>query len=219
MGQKITITKIEKKFPRNGGNPFWVVYGSEDEEMTTFDAKFNDYAPGTVIDAEIKLGKGGKVNIVNHTIAKIVIADHSESQPTGNYASPNQGHLPPTSQVNTPQADSTIYLRAAVVSATGRIVASLIDAKIPLVEWDSYLNKTAQIISADTLINAFMSKAKHELQTPTTFKTPYDFINYYLLQGWQYGRILEVLSINNPQDIKDFAGAAKILDSATKTPR
>jgi len=226
MGQKITIAKIEKKMPRSGGgNPFWVVYGSEDEEMTTFDTKFGDYAPGTVIDAEIKLGKGGKVNIVNHTVVKIVLADHGQnSQPSGTYAgTSHQPSPPPAGQVATPPIDSAVRLRVAAIDATGRIISSLISSKIPLGEWDTYINKTAQLINAGTLINAFSSKAKQQAgetkETSKTFKTSYEFINHYLSEGWQYGRILEILSINDPQEIKDFIGAARILDSATKTPR
>ncbi len=61
--QELIINRVEKKMSKKeGGNPFYVVFGEGGEEMTSFDAAFEGFGKGTRLNVEPKVS-GRHVNI------------------------------------------------------------------------------------------------------------------------------------------------------------
>jgi hypothetical protein len=68
--QELVIDRVETKKPRKeGGNPFYVVFGKNGEEMTSFDSAVMEFGSGTVLNVEPKIS-GKHINIMKFEVVK-----------------------------------------------------------------------------------------------------------------------------------------------------
>ena len=70
--QELVIDRIEKKIPRAGGNPFYVIHGESGEEATSFDGAFENFGKGTKLNVELKV-KGKHINIDSYEVLSATV--------------------------------------------------------------------------------------------------------------------------------------------------
>lgn len=95
--QELVIDRIEEKHPRSGGNPFFVVYGQNGEEITTFDQAFKGFGKGTRLNFEPKID-GTHTNFASWELIELI-----EAAPGGN-AGPAGPDKPDTEEIRSTEA-------------------------------------------------------------------------------------------------------------------
>jgi len=78
--QELVIDRVEEKQPRSGGNPFYIVYGQNGEEITDFDPAFKGFGKGTRLNYEPKLD-GSHTNFARWELIELIAADGGTAGP------------------------------------------------------------------------------------------------------------------------------------------
>jgi len=82
--QELVIDRIEEKKPRSGGKPFYVVYGQNGEEITTFEEVFKGFGKGTRLNFEPKID-GTHTNFAKWELIELIEPDGGTAEPSTAY--------------------------------------------------------------------------------------------------------------------------------------
>ena len=223
--QELIIDRVEKKTPKSGGNPFFIVHGEGGEEMTTFDAAIANFGKGTKLNVEPKVS-GKYVNIEKYE----VLSATEVGKLTGNgggYKKDIEGMKLEYQLKAQLQAVERVSIEGQ--NALTNLVKLLSEGDIHLSDAVREEVKLAyKTIKAK--IEAYTSKA---VETPVVtepkptpapkttsdipeFKTGVELTNYALKHGYTLDKIKEYLSINNPIEITDVKAAKEVLFPSEK---
>lgn len=235
--QELVIDRVERKMPKKeGGNPFYVVYGQAGEEMTTFDEALYGFGKGTRLNVEPKVN-GRHVNITDWALLE-------EVKGTG----PAPGGAPPggggsykkdvdglreeyrlkaglVARERASIEAQTVYNGAvAVITCPGgydSLPAATKDALHELIreaiKWGKARFTAAPVPPAAPEPEKESATAEAPKQAPPAggnglpeFKTGVELVNYALKHGYTVDK-LRPLGLDKPTEIKDVGAATKVL--------
>lgn len=241
--QELVIDRVERKNPKKeGGNPFFVVYGQDGSEMTSFDAALEGLGRGTRINVEPKVS-GRHVNIAKWEMLEEVkgAAAPASSGPTppggGGYKKDVDGlrveyelkaKLQARERVSI-EGQSTLHELGEMIRAGSGSSKWATDEMIDLYT-RAVKAKLEAFIAATGTVTAPAGEAKKaepaketasaqgEQSSHPEFKDGVALVNYAMKQGWKMAEIREKLSINQPTEITDIPKAVAILFPEEKPP-